>query len=61
MDLESLEQVSRHRLLVRPARSAVSDLCTELTGLTQKEVDGGVGFREACGLLEHEHHARYRP
>ncbi|GAA4567721.1 3'-5' exonuclease [Planotetraspora kaengkrachanensis] len=60
VDLESLERVSRHRLLVRPARSKVSEVCTELTGLTQREVDGGVGFQEACDVLRRDHHARCR-
>jgi inhibitor of KinA sporulation pathway (predicted exonuclease) len=60
VDLESRERVSRHRVLVRPARSTVGEFCTELTGLTQDEVDGGVGFREACEILERDHHSRYR-
>ncbi|MFD0730292.1 3'-5' exonuclease [Planotetraspora mira] len=60
VDLESMERVSRHRLLVRPARSTVGDFCTELTGLTQKEVDGGVGFPEACDILRRDHYAWYR-
>ncbi|MBC6463636.1 3'-5' exonuclease [Actinomadura sp. HBU206391] len=60
VDLESRERVSRHRILVRPARSRVSGFCSELTGLTQREVDGGVGFREACEILERDHYSRYR-
>ncbi|WP_204074987.1 3'-5' exonuclease [Planotetraspora phitsanulokensis] len=60
VDLESLERVSRHRLLVRPARSRVGDFCTGLTGLTQREVDGGVGFQEACDILKRDHYARHR-
>lgn len=61
VDLAARERVSRHRILVRPARSAVSDFCTELTGLTQEEVDGGVDFATACALLEREHYSRSRP
>jgi inhibitor of KinA sporulation pathway (predicted exonuclease) len=60
VDLESRERVSRHRILVRPARSAVSAYCTELTGLTQEEVDTGAGFAEACALLESRHLSRSR-
>ncbi|HEX2317247.1 MAG TPA: 3'-5' exonuclease [Thermomonospora sp.] len=60
VDLAARERVARHRVLVRPERSRVSAFCTELTGLTQEEVDGGVTFREACALLEREHHARSR-
>ncbi|MEW1779271.1 3'-5' exonuclease [Streptomyces sp. NPDC086777] len=55
------ERLARHRILVRPARSTVSAFCTELTGLTQPEVDRGVTFAEACRLLAAEHHAGARP
>ena len=61
VDLATAERLARHRILVRPARSTVSEFCTELTGLTQHEVDGGVGFAEACRLLAAEHHAGSRP
>ncbi|MFD8824896.1 exonuclease domain-containing protein [Streptomyces sp. NPDC059605] len=54
-------RIARHRILVRPARSTVGDFCTELTGLTQAEVDTGVSFAEACRLLAAEHHAGSRP
>ncbi|MET9499438.1 3'-5' exonuclease [Streptomyces sp. NPDC006552] len=60
VDLAAAERVARHRILVRPARSAVSQFCTELTGLTQREVDAGISFSEACQLLTVEHHARRR-
>ncbi|MEU6038019.1 3'-5' exonuclease [Actinomadura sp. NPDC047616] len=60
VDLETRERVERHRVLVRPERSSVSAFCTELTGLTQEEVDGGIGFAEACALLEREHRAHSR-
>jgi len=48
VDLEEGRRVGKHRVLVRPARSTVSEFCTELTGLTQREVEGGVSFAEAC-------------
>ncbi|MEE1773468.1 exonuclease domain-containing protein [Streptomyces sp. JV185] len=54
-------RLARHRILVRPARSAVSAFCTELTGLTQAEVDTGVSFAEACRLLASEHESGTRP
>ncbi|MGW2181037.1 exonuclease domain-containing protein [Streptomyces sp. NPDC001732] len=54
-------RIARHRILVRPVRSTVSDFCTELTGLTQAEVDTGVSFAEACRLLASEHRAGTRP
>ncbi|MFF0010954.1 exonuclease domain-containing protein [Streptomyces sp. NPDC005374] len=61
VDLATAERIGRHRILVRPARSEVSDFCTELTGLTQDQVDGGVPFGEACRLLAAEHRAGSRP
>ncbi|WP_406437003.1 exonuclease domain-containing protein [Streptomyces sp. NBC_00631] len=61
VDLAVGERLARHRILVRPARSTVSGFCTELTGLTQPEVDRGVTFAEACRLLAAEHRAGTRP
>lgn len=55
VDLRAGERGGRHRVLVRPTRSRVSAFCTELTGLTQAEVDGGVSFAEACRVLGREH------
>ena len=61
VDLRAGTRVARHRILVRPVRSTVSAFCTELTGLTQPEVDAGIGFAEACKLLAAEHQAGIRP
>jgi inhibitor of KinA sporulation pathway (predicted exonuclease) len=55
------ERVARHRILVRPERSTVSAFCTELTGLTQAEVDTGVSFAAACRILARDHAAGARP
>ncbi|MEU6313328.1 3'-5' exonuclease [Streptomyces sp. NPDC047014] len=61
VDLSAGHRVSRHRILVRPARSRVSEFCTELTGLTQAEVERGVPFAEACRILVDEYGAGRRP
>lgn len=61
VDLERGVRRARHRLLVRPARSTVSAFCTELTGLTQDEVDQGADFADACRELAARHHAGERP
>ncbi|MFD4600046.1 exonuclease domain-containing protein [Streptomyces sp. NPDC058464] len=61
VDLAAGERLARHRILVRPARSTVGEFCTELTGLTQPEVDQGVAFAEACRLLAADHRAGARP
>jgi inhibitor of KinA sporulation pathway (predicted exonuclease) len=61
VDLSAGRRVSKHRVLVRPVRSAVSEFCTELTGLTQAEVQQGVTFAEACRILVAEYGAGERP
>jgi len=61
VDLALGERLGKHKILVRPERSAVSEFCTELTGLTQDEVDAGMSFTEACELLSTEHKAADRP
>ena len=61
VDLEAGERIARHRILVRPQRSTVSAFCTELTGLTQPEVDSGATFAEACQTLAVDHEAGLRP
>jgi inhibitor of KinA sporulation pathway (predicted exonuclease) len=61
VDLHAGRRIGRHRILVRPARSAVSGFCTELTGLTQDEVDTGITFAEACRLLAAEHRTGMLP
>ncbi|QIS13304.1 3'-5' exonuclease [Nocardia arthritidis] len=54
-------RIAKHRILVRPERSTVSEFCTELTGLTQAEVDTGISFAEACRMLADEYDAHARP
>lgn len=51
VDLEDGRRVAKHSILVRPNRSTVSAFCTELTSLTQADVDRGVPFAAACKLL----------
>lgn len=60
VDLDARKRIGRDRILVRPQRSTVSAFCAELTGLTQAEVDSGVGFAEACDILATEHRAGKR-
>src|SRR2546430_1508856 len=54
VDTDDWRRVERRSILVRPRRSRVSPFCTELTGLTQADVDGGVDFATACALLRDE-------
>jgi inhibitor of KinA sporulation pathway (predicted exonuclease) len=61
VDLVARERVAKHRILVKPSLSAVSEFCTALTGLTQDEVDGGVPFSAACAELVGVHESLERP
>ena len=51
LDVDSRERLERESVLVRPERSRVSAFCTELTTLTQEQVNAGISFTEACALL----------
>lgn len=61
VDLATHTRVSKHGILVRPTRSTVGEFCTELTGLTQQQVDTGVEFAEACRILTTDFAAGTRP
>ncbi len=61
LDVSSLARVDRRDILVRPVCSTVSPFCTELTTLTQADVDGGVPLVEACQTLAGEYKAPARP
>ncbi|MFD4358161.1 exonuclease domain-containing protein [Nocardia sp. NPDC058518] len=61
VDLATRTRVGKHGIIVRPTRSTVSDFCTELTTLTQEQVDEGVDFGAACRVLAAEFAAGERP
>lgn len=54
------ERLSKRSILVKPERSTVSAFCTQLTSLTQEQVDAGVSFAEACAILRHDYRAHQR-
>lgn len=54
LSLESGEVSDKSSILVRPQRSTVSEFCTQLTTLTQEQVDHGVLFDEACQMLRED-------
>jgi inhibitor of KinA sporulation pathway (predicted exonuclease) len=60
LDLDALETTAKHSILVRPTRSRVSDFCTQLTTLTQAQVDAGISFEAACQQLRKEFHSDSR-
>jgi inhibitor of KinA sporulation pathway (predicted exonuclease) len=59
-DVLTLEPLEKRAILVKPTRSEVSEFCTELTTLTQEEVEHGVSFSKACEILKDEYLSRMR-
>jgi inhibitor of KinA sporulation pathway (predicted exonuclease) len=60
LDPETRERGESASILVRPERSRVSPFCTELTTLTQGQVDQGIRFADACALLQEDYCSRER-
>ena len=61
LDVATLTRVERRGILVRPVCSTVSPYCSQLTTLTQAQVDdGGMPLVEACQLLAREYQAPAR-
>ncbi len=60
LDAHTGERGERASILVRPERSQVSPFCTQLTTLTQADVDGGIGFQESCRRLQKEYATKDR-
>lgn len=60
LEVASGRRLEKRSILVRPERSRASPFCTELTTLTQEQVDGGIAFKDACRILEEEYHSRDR-
>jgi len=55
LDIASGERGEKRSILVKPERSKVSDFCTQLTTLTQEQVDKGVDFANACSILRNKY------
>lgn len=60
VDIQSGHPRDRESILVKPERSRVSPFCTELTTLTQQQVDAGISFAEACSILKSEYQSSDR-
>ena len=57
LDIQTGARLSKQSLLVRPEHSEVSPFCTELTTLTQAQVEHGVSFEHACQVLRRKYRA----
>lgn len=61
VNVESLERISKHSILVKPMYSKVSPFCTQLTSLTQKELDeNGIPFYMAVEQIKTDFNAKNR-
>ena len=60
IDIASGDRLQRQSILVRPEHSIVSPFCTQLTTLTQEQVDEGISFAEACVLLKKQYLSQQR-
>ncbi len=60
LDVRTCQRLENPTFIVRPVQSTVSDYCTELTTLTQEDVDKGMSLLEACELLRARHGSRHR-
>ncbi|OZH54008.1 DNA polymerase III [Hydrocoleum sp. CS-953] len=60
LDVALAKPVEKESILVRPERSKISEFCTQLTTLTQAEVDKGITFDEACLKLRKKYESLQR-
>jgi inhibitor of KinA sporulation pathway (predicted exonuclease) len=60
LDLVSGQRLERASILVKPERSTVSPFCTQLTTLTQEQVEQGISFAAACELLQERYASNQR-
>jgi inhibitor of KinA sporulation pathway (predicted exonuclease) len=60
LDVATGERREKRSLLVNPELSQISPFCTQLTTLTQEQVDQGISFAEACTILQSEYLSHQR-
>ena len=60
VDVASGKRLERESILVKPERSKVSEFCTQLTTLTQEQVDKGISFAAACAILKKKYFSQQR-
>lgn len=60
IDVASGERGEKRSILVKPERSQVSEFCTQLTTLSQEQVDQGLDFASACSILQKEYFSKER-
>jgi len=58
INLKSLQIEQSEGIIVKPARSKISKFCTQLTTITQDQVDKGVSFSQACDILVNKYDSK---
>jgi inhibitor of KinA sporulation pathway (predicted exonuclease) len=59
-DVASAQRLEKDSILVKPDRCQVSEFCTQLTTLTQSQVDRGISFAAACSILKKKYLSKER-
>ena len=60
LSITSGERLTKETILVKPERSTVSEFCTQLTTLTQEQVERGIDFPNACSILKNKYLSKDR-
>lgn len=60
VDITSGQRLEKDSILVKPERSKVSEFCTQLTTLTQAQVEQGIPFGVACSILKKKYLSKER-
>lgn len=60
LDIASGQRLQKESILVKPECSCVSEFCTQLTTLTQEQVDQGIAFSEASSILRKKYLSKDR-
>jgi inhibitor of KinA sporulation pathway (predicted exonuclease) len=60
LNIKELQIMETLSILVKPERSEISQFCTELTTLTEAQIETGITFQEACNRLKNDFNAKER-
>ena len=60
LDVAAGDRLEKQSILVKPEKSTVSAFCTNLTSLTQEDVEEGISFKQACAILKKDYLSKKR-
>jgi inhibitor of KinA sporulation pathway (predicted exonuclease) len=58
LDVKTRQRTAKESIIVKPQYSTISPFCTQLTTLTQKDVDAGIPLVDACKIISTKYNAR---